>query len=382
MTYNYYIDESGNSGDLIGKNIDLSFGGQPIFTLACVGISNEEELVTQVNKLKEKHGVKDKELKSSDLYFAKPEFILDVAKLISDLRLPILVELVDKRYCIATSIVLHQIWPRHFTEDGPNEEAQHIRNGWADYMAHNLKNTCYEKFFEACKNPSEKNLLSSMHELISFFREKNNIFHPTENIVECIQKTINEYRTSKKREGETEAVKYFIPIPDVKKNNKYVYLSPHVHSLFNLIQRLNKYHPKELGNVTLHHDKQEDFDEILVYSKELMEKILQKSREKSIFDSGCNVTHKLNLEFVDSERSVGVQIADLVAGYFSRYINGVSYKEIIMKEIYHDIFMCFPRNYYPSSPLGINYVIPESKYEIILKTKRDTHSRKRQMSPQ
>ncbi|MBF4280089.1 DUF3800 domain-containing protein, partial [Vibrio anguillarum] len=258
MTYHYYLDESGNSGDLIGKKVDLSFGGQPIFTLACIGVSNEEALTGQVSKLKEKHGIEDKELKSSDLYFAKPDFILDIAELISDSRLPVLVELVDKKYCIATGIVNHQIWPPYFLGDESNGQVQYIRNGLADYITSNLQNTCYEKFFEACKNPSEKTLLNSMHELISFFESKKSSVDFAELTVKSVEETIDDYRIFKERVGEVEAVKKFIPIPDIMKNDKDVHLLPHVHSIFNIIGRLNKYHLKELGDVTLHHDKQEE----------------------------------------------------------------------------------------------------------------------------
>lgn len=365
MAYHYYLDECGNSGDLIGKKLDLSFGMQPIFTLACIGISNEETLIREVNELKDKHEIEYKELKSSDLYFSKPEFILDIAELISNLRLPILVELVDKKYCIATGIVNHQIWPPYFTGDESDGQVQYIRNGLADYITHNLQNTCYEKFFEVCKKPSEKNLLSSMHELISFFQSKKSSVDFAELTVGSIEETIDDYYIFKERVGEDEAVKKFIPIPDPMKNDKDVHLLPHVHSLFNIIGRLNKYHRKELDDVTLHHDKQEEFDDILVYSKGLLESLEKEEGIPPVFHSDYVVTSKLNLEFVDSERSIGIQLADLVAGYFARYINGILYKELQVEQVYHDIFMCFRRNFHPMSPLGVNFVIPESKQQII-----------------
>ena len=365
MSYNYYLDESGNSGDLIGKKVDLTFGNQPIFTLACIGVSNEEVLSKHVNELKVKHKLDDAELKSSELYFTNPKFLLDIAKLISNLRLPILVELVDKKYCIATGIVNHQIWPPYFTGDEFNGEVQYIRNGLADYMSTNLTNECYEHFFESCKKPSEKNLIKSMGALSSFFKSKSNSIDFAEITVTSIEETIDDYNIFKSRVGESEAVKKFIPIPDSMKNGKALHLLPHVHSIFNVIGRLNKYHLKELGNVNLHHDKQEEFDDVLIYSKEVLENSELDGKGPPVFHSDFDVTSNLNLKFVDSERSIGIQVADLVAGYFNRYINGSLYKEVEVDAIYHDIFMQFRNNFHPMSPLGVNFVIPQSKQQII-----------------
>ncbi|WP_157822467.1 DUF3800 domain-containing protein [Psychromonas sp. Urea-02u-13] len=365
MSYNYYLDESGNSGDLIGKKVDLTFGNQPIFTLACIGVSNEEVLSKHVNELKVKHKLDDAELKSSELYFSNPKFLLDIAKLISNLRLPILVELVDKKYCITTGIVNHQIWTPHFTGDESNGEIQYIRNELADYMSANLTSECYEFFFDSCKNPSEKNLIKSMDTLSSFFKSKSNSVDFAELTVSSIEETIDDYRLFKSNVGENEAVKKFIPIPDSMKNGKAIHLLPHVHSIFSVIGRLNKYHLKELGNVILHHDKQEEFDDVLIYSKEVLENSEPDVKTPPVFNSDYDVTSNLNLKFVDSERSTGIQIADLVAGYFNRYINGLLYKEVEIDAVYHDIFMQFRNDFHPMSPLGVNFVIPKSKQQII-----------------
>ncbi len=365
MTYHYYLDESGNSGDLVGKKVDLTFGNQPIFTLACVGVTSEELLLKGITELKIKHQIESKELKSSDLYFERPSFMLDVAKLISDLRLPVLVELVDKKYCIATNIVNHQIWPPYFTGDESNGQVQYIRNGLADYITFNLNNACYVKFFESCKKPTEKNLLGSMNELICFFNSKKNAVGFADLTVKSIEETIDDYYIFKERIGEVEAVKKFIPIPDVMKNKKDVYLLPHVHSIFNIIARLNKYHLKELEGVNLHHDKQEEFDEILISSKELLETIEYNENRPPVFHSDFDLNSTLELEFLSSERSIGIQVADLIAGYFARYINGLLYKGVEMDKIYHDIFMCFRRKFHPMSPLGVNFVIPDSKKYVI-----------------
>jgi len=38
----YYIDESGNTGDLVMTEENLNFSSQEYFTLSCIGISDEQ----------------------------------------------------------------------------------------------------------------------------------------------------------------------------------------------------------------------------------------------------------------------------------------------------------------------------------------------------
>ena len=58
-----YLDESGNSGDLISRKNGLGFAGQPVFSLAAVDISQIENFEDRINGLKKKFGVQAAELK-------------------------------------------------------------------------------------------------------------------------------------------------------------------------------------------------------------------------------------------------------------------------------------------------------------------------------
>ena len=46
----YFVDESGNSGDLARIAHDLSFGGQSIFSLAAIGVADEEAFVSRIDR--------------------------------------------------------------------------------------------------------------------------------------------------------------------------------------------------------------------------------------------------------------------------------------------------------------------------------------------
>lgn len=74
------------------------------------------------------------------------------------------------------------------------------------------------------------------------------------------------------------------------------------------------------------------------------------------------IRDNIRLEFTDSKNSSAIQIADIIAGFLNRYINGLMYKRLEIDTIYHDIFdMLLVCNRLPHpSPLGINFVLPES----------------------
>lgn len=61
----FYMDESGNTGDIAATSNKLDFGGQPVFSLAAIGIPNEESLGQALITLRRKHNVQATELKLS-----------------------------------------------------------------------------------------------------------------------------------------------------------------------------------------------------------------------------------------------------------------------------------------------------------------------------
>lgn len=366
MKHNYYLDESGNSGDLINCKTGLKFGDQPIFSLACVGIDDLDEINSFVNNLNVKHGLEHGELRSSNIYYKKPEAILDLAVFISKKSLPLFVELVDKKYSIAASIVHNHIMPPYFMQDEVNGIAQYIRNGLADYIANNLADSNYESFFKACIYPTENNLLASMNDLKAFFESKSDDFNAAELVIQAIDESIDDYNILKSKLGMEEAVKKFLPMPDMTKNGTPVKLLPHVHSMFNIIGRLNKYHSRRLSDVALFHDNQDNFDNILIRCNECLKDVKLSYDPPAASHVDFDIVENLSLSFVDSKLNVGVQIADLLAGFFNRYVNGLLYKNNVeIKDIYHNIFKEFGSSFRTTSSMGVNFVIPKSKGQFI-----------------
>ena len=83
MITKFYIDESGNSGDLIMSNENINFASQEYFTLACIGFEDEilDNIETFINELKIKYKIQNSELKFSKMkhiFGHKIGFILEL----------------------------------------------------------------------------------------------------------------------------------------------------------------------------------------------------------------------------------------------------------------------------------------------------------------
>ncbi|SRR6266481_906527 len=156
MAINYYIDESGHSGDLINSGHALDFDGQPIFSLACIGVDDETRLASEIDRLRIKHQIASVELKSSSLK-NKPGFILDLVEFVCNESLPFFIEVVDKKFFLCMHIVDCHIAPpcAGFAHDFKGSV---VRNGFADYPYDHEHIAVFEKFIVACIAPSDETL--------------------------------------------------------------------------------------------------------------------------------------------------------------------------------------------------------------------------------
>ena len=262
----YYIDESGTTGDLINKKVDLFFSRQPIFTHACIGVEDDEPVIDSIKKIKSLHRLPDTELKCEDLYFKKPEVILDIAKLIEKERLPIICEVMDKKYNIAISIVNHIIIP--------SSEKFHIFNKRdytqliADLITRYAEDLCFKQFYALCKEPCEKNLLKTFAIFYDLFKRRKSLLNDNGNILNLIEKRKGEYFKLKNEHGEEICIKWFHPIPDVDTFNNTVALLPNVHSFYHILARINKYHLGDIKEAIIYHDIQKEYSKTLIFCRE------------------------------------------------------------------------------------------------------------------
>ena len=100
----YFIDESGHSGDLASAT-SLDFAQQPVFALACIGVSDAKGLADEMERLRVVHRCGPGEFKSDMARL--PHFVTDLVAYLEASDCPVFIELVDKRFFIAIHIVNH-----------------------------------------------------------------------------------------------------------------------------------------------------------------------------------------------------------------------------------------------------------------------------------
>ncbi|HHX2524857.1 DUF3800 domain-containing protein [Neisseria flavescens] len=356
-----YIDESGNSGDLVQRKIDLTFSNQNIFTLSAVKIP--EDVYSKLEKefipeLKKKYKIQSGEIKSSNLFDKKPKVILEIVDFIKDNNIDYFIEITDKKYYICNSMVIYQVIPPYFiSREELNGERKVLREIYMDIFIRNIGESEYQCFFEACQNINEESLLNSFHTLKKFFSEKikeeKDLYLKI--IYQCIVNdigiSIEDYFDIKDKEGLDNAVRKFLPIPDENKKGQLIYLLPQISSLTNLVARVN-YFNGNLEDINFIHDQQVHFDNILSYN---VEKMLDVGETGYKFtNSNFNIEKPVDITFdADSKDNVGIQIADILSGFTMRYMQK-RFKNEDMDSIYHEIFENIEYNKNLST---INYMI-------------------------
>ncbi|WP_315377600.1 DUF3800 domain-containing protein [Kingella denitrificans] len=357
-----YIDESGNTGDLIQNNHDLTFSNQEIFTLAAVKLpdTEEKELELVISYLKQKHKIQASELKTKKLFDNKSKFIHDLIEYISCKNIDYYIEIIDKKYYLCNSIVRHQVFPLVLGTEKIDID-QIIREIFTDILFNNLTTNIYMAFCASCRNLNKESLILSFNELLALCN--NNLNHRSQEYLrdiylymkDSIKNTID-YFINKEKIAGNRVINEFIPIPDKNKKGYLIYLLPQISSLTNIIARVN-FTNKSIKNIIFIHDNQVHFDEILINNSNSM--INYQSIGFNFTNSEFKIHEKPNMKFNNnSKNSLGIQIADILSGFTMRYINKMLKNEY-MEDIYHKIFnLLESEKNYPT----INYMISISSF--------------------
>lgn len=355
---NYYMDESGNTGDIINRKKDVNFSNQPIFAHSCIGFSNESlrKIEAFIKVLKRNFDIPDEqELKSEDFYFKNPKLILLISLFLVDHNIPIICEVTDKKHNISIAIVQNLIFPQ--SEENERQEANVIRSMIAERITEHAPEECFKKYMAMCQLRTEKSFYDLIDVLKVFFSgsDPQDLF-----ALKMIEMTIDDYEEFKKENNIESATKYFMMLPDFDSSGNEVKMLPLVYSFYNIAARLNKHHKKNLKNIKVIHDTTYEYCKTLKYCLTNILKSELKNKD-SVPNSDYELEETFELDFEDSKNSIGIQVADLVAGFLQRYINGTLYKQIKVENIYHDIFELLIKQNHLNNPLGVNFVLPETK---------------------
>ena len=354
MAIKYYIDESGHSGDLIKSGKALDFNGQPIFSLACIGVDDETRLDKTIECLSSKHRIASSELKYSSLK-SKPGFTLDLVNFLCSESLPFFIEVVDKKFFLCINLVNYHIVP---PSAGIEEDylANLMRNRFADYLYDHAPITVFEKFLTACSEPSELTLRESFHALMCLVKCDRGESDEAEGIRLNLVESLDDYE-SLKLESE-DAHLQFLPSPDNSKRSKLIWMLPNLSSFCNIYARINLFHAGDLSDICMIHDEQKHFDEILENSKQSAESLLKSGASVYTPHANYNFNQSAPLLFAESGRSRGIQVADVLAGFIMRYVKDIVSDAKSINPQLHKAFDMLLTHSNSAKGVGVNLVIP------------------------
>lgn len=354
----YFIDESGQTGDVARLNTLSDFNDQPIFCLAAVGVVSEFSLEQEINRLREKHGVRLDEFKSSARR-ERPELTYDVVKLICTERYPFFLEIMDKKFFLATHITSCQLLPpiRGLAADPPTHFFQNLV---ADYLFERLPDAVFAQFIAACLSPSHETLSAQLSALIDFARADAGAGDVATIVADLASTTLSAYEEAR-ADGQDNALFDYLPIPDDNKQQKRVWILPHLSAFTNIYARINLRQKGCLANVCLIHDEQLQFDDILEISKQTAETLRERADDMYTPHSDFNFRESTSLSFASSTKSIGVQVADILAGFCMRYVRDFFAGRANVSSIAHQTFDLLLRFTNPADAVGVNLVMPSSR---------------------
>lgn len=347
----YFIDESGNSGDVVKSGRRFDFDGQPVFVLACVGIEDEEALSAELTRLKAAYSVSPAELKSASLA-KRPEMVGDLIAYLEHIDAPVMIEAVDKRYYICTNIVSRQLLPMG-GEMEADPRVRFLRKAFAERLSRVISDETLDLFLAACRLPGRETVRASLVGL------QNAVAGETE-LAQAMSLAAKDRLEELDRDNSEDAHLDFLPIPDDNKAGKAVWMLPNLSSFTNIYARINLAHHGEVGGLQLVHDEQVQFDNILQQAKAQTDTLHEIGVLPYTPFADYRFSQSGDLMFAVSHDNPGIQMADALAGFVMRYLKIGARKagppqgpgKTVMDAL---ISLADPRG-----GTGINFVVPDS----------------------
>jgi hypothetical protein len=347
------VDESGNTGDLARPGKTIDFGGQQVFALACVGVSNPEPLNEELDRLRRVHQVQATELKSSALK-AKPSLVCDLAGYLHDQALPFFVEVVDKRFMIAANMINCLVMPTVGTCD-LTLEAQWFRNILAEFLHSGAPSAVISTYVAACDAPSAASVTAAFHVLIDWLET---IGGP-DDVGRALEFLTRDSLSDFVKAGPDDPLVHarYLPPPDLGTKGQSIWMLPNLTSLTNIYARINRYRRRRLAEVTIIHDEQAHFEAILTDAKSLAERLAAEGGAVPARFADYHFTEQARLVFGCSMETPGIQAADVIAGFVMRHVKTVLHDGRPPTQAAARTFSTLVDLTDPLRGLGINFVL-------------------------
>lgn len=343
----YFLDESGNSGDLVSKKWTRAFSDQPFFVLTSIAIDRDSEnkIISDIEKILINNDLEPTdELKSSSNKKGMYHALIEAANLAINCHH--IVEIVEKKYMLCMSIT------RHFFSKINNSittpEKHILDREVCENLYTNLTDNEISVFIDSCINPS----IGSARDFIKLILKNKSINRLIR------REIIGNYNFFKHQE-ENKFISHYFPTPD-HVNNKTYHLLPNLSSITAITARINKYHLNEIKDVILIHDDQHEYGDIFLANIENQ----IKNTESEDIEHIQGVNYKFTEEFkqINFEKSNNkiIQLSDTLSGFISRCFKSIKADRNLPEDFKYLFLKLNEKNLYPNSPLGINFYVSDA----------------------
>ncbi|GAA4773448.1 hypothetical protein GCM10023219_20880 [Stakelama sediminis] len=350
----YYIDESGNTGDLSAVRMEAYFTEQRMFALAAFGGSLDEAFTEEFSNLKSVHRLQGPEVKSKQAY-ERPRFILDLIDLLEAGRCPIFIEIVDKHYFVVVNIIERMVVP-YVGKCDTRPDALWMKGVMADHMALYAPPELTHAFAGCCQSRDHTEIRNLYKRIIAWAEGDQASPEISEGISRFTRDSLKDFRKLPK----AKAVERALPVPDVNPGGKLLWVLPNMTSFTHLYARINRYTRKQVSGVTLFHDEQLQFGDILQYAKTQTEKFAELDLSLPMQTADFDFSQAAELQFLRSHDSIGIQIADVLAGFIARYVQDAIWSGAAMHADKVAIFDRLVALGDRSHGTGVNFVAPDN----------------------
>lgn len=344
----YFVDESGHGGDVVKALRSSNYAGQPVFALACVTFVDELGLQSKVERIKASFNVTDGELKSGDIK-KRPRMALELFEALCVHDAEIMIEVVDKRFFVCMNIVSFLLLP--FSGQAENDPRLTLfRNAFAEHICEHAPDAVLTSFLEACSSPANQAVKDCLLAVLDALECDAKHDEVSGAICLVARDRLAELATQDPDTGWND----FLPPPDKNKGGKPVWLLPNLSSLMNVYARINLARRGNVQAVEIIHDEQAQFDDILRDGKTLAESISDYSTLPLTPHSDFRFEEAATLQFGRSHEHLGIQLADVLAGFIMQYVKGKpSYRKR-----HENAFQMLLSLSDPHRGIGINFVMP------------------------
>lgn len=351
----YYIDESGNTGDLTTAGIETYGFEQRMFTLAAVGCDLDDAFMERFKVLRTAHRIQSPEVKSRQAY-ERPQFLSGLLDLLEERGCPIFIEAVDKHYFVIASIMDRIVVPYVGACD-VQPRTLWMKGVMADHMAIYGPPELALAFIACCQSRDYVEVRDFYKQIIRWAQTSR---LPTEGVADAFVRFTRESLKDFRKLPKAKAVESALPIPDTSPKGKLLWVLPNLTSFTHIYARINRFLEKQVSGVTLFHDEQLQFGDVLHQNKGLMESFTAQDMKLPLKTADFEFSVSAKLEFLRSHDSIGIQIADVLGGFMARYIQDAVWGGMAMDADRMAIFNRLVTTSERERGTGVNIVAPES----------------------